>query len=1058
MSASKLHQLWQCFGSSGKRLVHQWEAWAREHTERAAAPSRWVGLEPLEPRIFYNTVIWDGGGGDNLWSTAANWDGDVLPGDGDDVVINLSGSSPTIQFTAGTTATVKSLTSHEAFSMEGGTLNLMGNVPDLLEQASTAAWFTAGLTVSGGTINADVGSLPVDIRVTTSDLVLIGGTVSGTVAVEGDSTTAATIDTSSGYSDPITLVARGVGAHLKGNIAAGQKLTIQGTKETAFGTAVLHWDQGLENHGTIVMNTIEFIGASLDIGDGTLINGPDGVIHIERICAGPREITGTGTFTNQGRVIVNNDTELTITGTGGDRLTYELAGGTITGPGVLAHVDVDETVAPSSATTLNLVGFNTRLLSDNEANVTLNILGTDTGGTDDSFSHGVLTLAKPTTTNFGTIVLDSSDLDPSSTTGIGSSNLAIGSNTLVNDGGGTIEVKSGQGGFRQVSGTGTLTNQGTIEVEADTYLIVTGEIADRLEYQAAGGSITGPGYLAHSDVNETVAPLDAHTLRLVGFNNRLVSDNLANTTLIIQGSDTGDVADGFAHAVLSLMQATTSNSGTIVLTSGDIDDSTAAANIATANLDLQGGTLINVSTGMIQVDAGTGVSSFAPNRFIKNGTLDNEGALQVGVDLDFLFEGGFSAAAANHTNAGTLQLANNAVVTVRGNSFTNEATGLIGGSGRVTFSGPSFTNQGTLSPGASAGTLALAGGTMTQTADGVIKIELGGTAAGTGYDQLSLLFDSLTLNGTLDIDRIDGFVEADGDRFQVLITNDIDDASRTLNLTFQDLNDLNTLLMGEGYTLVEGTPWVNFNEVDLRSYGGEDADPTSAIEDDGLQLRLTGNAWKRITLGPYNATADTVLEFDFSSGTQGHIHGIGFDNDDDLTNGNTQLFKLYGSQSSSFETLNTYTDFENYSSSAPGVKHYQIPIGTFFTGQLRYLTFVNDHDVASPNAQSVFANIVITENPAVGESLALSRFAALSGRLRSPSVDAPGLDEWALFSSARDRIRLALRDPFGFSGPPDSGLAGHLANIFSENDEDKSGDTAPSDQPLGDGSVPSLAG
>lgn len=41
--------------------------------------------------FFYtraNTVRWDGGGGDGLWSTAANWENNVLPAPSDDVVLN----------------------------------------------------------------------------------------------------------------------------------------------------------------------------------------------------------------------------------------------------------------------------------------------------------------------------------------------------------------------------------------------------------------------------------------------------------------------------------------------------------------------------------------------------------------------------------------------------------------------------------------------------------------------------------------------------------------------------------------------------------------------------------------------------------------------------------------------------------------------------------------------------------------------------------------------------------------------------------------------------------
>ena len=43
----------------------------------------YVEISQLAP-----TVSWDGGAGDGLWSTAANWSGDVLPGSGDNVLLN----------------------------------------------------------------------------------------------------------------------------------------------------------------------------------------------------------------------------------------------------------------------------------------------------------------------------------------------------------------------------------------------------------------------------------------------------------------------------------------------------------------------------------------------------------------------------------------------------------------------------------------------------------------------------------------------------------------------------------------------------------------------------------------------------------------------------------------------------------------------------------------------------------------------------------------------------------------------------------------------------------
>jgi hypothetical protein len=83
-------------------------------------------------------------------------------------------------------------------------------------------------------------------------------------------------------------------------------------------------------------------------------------------------------------------------------------------------------------------------------------------------------------------------------------------------------------------------------------------------------------------------------------------------------------------------------------------------------------------------------------------------------------------------------------------------------------------------------------------------------------------------------------------------------------------------------------------------------------------------------------TADTVLEFDFSSSAQGEIHIIGFDSD--LSVSANRGFQLYGTQ------LWGILDFANYTS-ADGTKHYVIPVGQFYTGTFQYLFFGNDHDV-----------------------------------------------------------------------------------------------------------------
>ncbi len=187
--------------------------------------------------------------------------------------------------------------------------------------------------------------------------------------------------------------------------------------------------------------------------------------------------------------------------------------------------------------------------------------------------------------------------------------------------------------------------------------------------------------------------------------------------------------------------------------------------------------------------------------------------------------------------------------------------------------------------------------------------------------------------------------------FQYLtFANDMDAAPQTAESIYTNIQ------------VYEGTPppplmlTVNGANYPVESYDpAQDVGPsTVTVEDGGLTLHTVGNTWKRVGI-PYNVTADTVVEFDFSSSVQGEIHGIGFDVDNTI---DANTFQLYGTQVYGIQAFN------NYSASAPSVVHYTIPVGTFFTGNFLYLTFANDQDVAAPTGESVFSNIVIHDNQA----------------------------------------------------------------------------------------------
>lgn len=72
---------------------------------------RSICFQPLESRLLFAAILWDGGGDGVHWDSAGNWSNNQLPTINDDVTINVAASNPTI--TIRTNAVCRSLTTHE---------------------------------------------------------------------------------------------------------------------------------------------------------------------------------------------------------------------------------------------------------------------------------------------------------------------------------------------------------------------------------------------------------------------------------------------------------------------------------------------------------------------------------------------------------------------------------------------------------------------------------------------------------------------------------------------------------------------------------------------------------------------------------------------------------------------------------------------------------------------------------------------------------------------------------------------------------------------------------
>lgn len=141
---------------------------------------------------------------------------------------------------------------------------------------------------------------------------------------------------------------------------------------------------------------------------------------------------------------------------------------------------------------------------------------------------------------------------------------------------------------------------------------------------------------------------------------------------------------------------------------------------------------------------------------------------------------------------------------------------------------------------------------------------------------------------------------------------------------------------------------LNFNDFNINGFSNQDSAGNFSVGNGGASISMSNNTWKYIALN-YNVTSSTVIEFDFSSSSQGEIHGIGFEDDNTLTA--NRYFKVHGTQNYGV------TNFDNYSS---GTTTYVIPVGNFYTGTMDRLVFINDNDASSGNT-SVFSNVKIYE-------------------------------------------------------------------------------------------------
>lgn len=254
--------------------------------------------------------------------------------------------------------------------------------------------------------------------------------------------------------------------------------------------------------------------------------------------------------------------------------------------------------------------------------------------------------------------------------------------------------------------------------------------------------------------------------------------------------------------------------GTLTISSGSLLRLVPELVDPTPTLSLHGGTtLLNFGTVKQESNTTVGVRDLS--------ILDNRSLFEILTDADF---SGGTGSGGTFYNTGTFRKSggndvtqmnawwkfynqNGGIIdavsgelefTMTSANFSNDPDGIIKGNAAIDVPS-SFTNNGIIGPGSDIGVLSYIGD-FVPSSTGVLDIQLGGTVAGTEYDQLNITGNA-TLNGSLKVKVVNGFVPNNGDSFTILNTSGTID-SNFVSLDIQDGLYLSVIKNSTNITLV----------------------------------------------------------------------------------------------------------------------------------------------------------------------------------------------------------------------------------------------------------------
>jgi hypothetical protein len=368
---------------------------------------------------------------------------------------------------------------------------------------------------------------------------------------------------------------------------------------------------------------------------------------------------------------------------------------------------------------------------------------------------------------------------------------------LINDGALTINPQAGGSGtFLQYEADGQLGGVGSVVLNANSGNLDTAILrsfgAGNVVRHGAAHTVRGTGRITGVFVNAGVVSADVagRTLDVAAsVTNSNLMRSLPGGTLSFSGAVLGQSPEGLVRAEggTVLFNSSSVTGGTVAATGGGVCR-VSSGTTAFTDVRIQGAFEVANSQALLVRGAGLtddGVITVNPTaggsgtvvQFETNGTLGGTGSLILNAH-----PGNFDTAILRPFGAG--------------NAIVNAAGHTVGGRGRVN---TPFTNSGRIAPGAFGdGTARLeVTGAWANTPSAEVAIDIGGTAQGSTYDHLQTA-GTVTLDGTLRVRLVNGFIPARGATFDVI-------TAPTVTGTF-DAVVLPDLPLDYGFARVEYTP------------------------------------------------------------------------------------------------------------------------------------------------------------------------------------------------------------------------------------------------------------